>query len=197
VFGGRPPADLPGADAAADMQQAGHELLAASGFAQYEVSAWSRPGAQCRHNLNYWQFGDYLGIGAGAHGKLSQREGRVERTQREREPRRYLVRGARGPATSFVVRAAELPFEFMMNALRLTAGFPVALFEARTGLDWALVAERVTALEQRGLVALAAGHCAATPLGQQFLNDCLLAFMDMPREPRRQPGRKTPEGPQV
>jgi oxygen-independent coproporphyrinogen-3 oxidase len=197
VFGGRPPADLPEPDVAADMQQAGHELLAAAGFRQYEVSAWARAGASCRHNLNYWRFGDYLGIGAGAHGKLTDTAGRIERTQREREPRRYLARGARGPASSTVVREAELPFEFMMNALRLSDGFPLPLFEERTGLAWEAVTERVALLQQRGLMEVSATHCRATEHGRRFLNDCLLAFMDMPRQPRRQPGQKNPEGPQV
>jgi putative oxygen-independent coproporphyrinogen III oxidase len=196
VFGGRPPADLPEADAAADMQQACRELLTNAGFGQYEVSAWARAGAECRHNLNYWEFGDYLGIGAGAHGKLTLRMGRIERTQREREPRRYLARGARGPATSYVVRAAELPFEFMVNTLRLVAGFPVPLFEQRTGLSWEVLGERLALLAQRGLIEVSAERCRASPLGQRFLNECLLAFMEMPREPRRL-RQKNPEGPQV
>ena len=193
VFGGLPPPDLPEADAAADMQSACHGLLESAGFQQYEVSAWARAGARCTHNLNYWNFGDYLGIGAGAHGKLTSAAGRVERTQREREPRRYLARGARGPAVSWVVRAAELPFEFMMNALRLADGFPLGLYEERTGLPWAAVAARVDGLSERGLVEIRDGRCRATPLGWRFLNECLLAFMDLPRESRRKTGQKTPE----
>jgi putative oxygen-independent coproporphyrinogen III oxidase len=197
VFGGRPPADLPEPDVAADMQLACHELLSAAGFRQYEVSAWALSGAECRHNLNYWRFGDYLGIGAGAHGKLTSRAGRIERTTREREPRRYLARGARGPAVSLVVRASELPFEFMLNALRLVDGFPVPLFEERTGLVWETLTDRLARLAENGLVEVSAGRCRATMRGRQFLNDSLLVFLDMPRERRRVPGQKNPEAPQV
>jgi oxygen-independent coproporphyrinogen-3 oxidase len=198
VFGGRPPPDLPAADAAADMQERCQALLAEAGYVHYEVSAFARAGHECRHNLNYWQFGDYIGIGAGAHGKRSDAgSGRIERTQREREPRRYLARGARGPVAAQTVRASELPFEFMMNALRLCAGFPLPLFGERTGLEWDAIAARVASLQQRGLLELTTTRCTPTSRGQRFLNEILLAFMDLPREQRGGLGRKNPEPPQA
>ena len=142
-----------------------------------------RPGARCDHNLNYWNFGDYLGVGAGAHGKLTEPlSGKITRTVREREPRRYLARGfALAPAT-VPVRSEDLPFEFMMNALRLVDGFEPALFEARTGLPWDTVAGRIERLAARGLLECpgdGAGYCRATELGQRFLNDAIAEFLPM------------------
>jgi putative oxygen-independent coproporphyrinogen III oxidase len=196
VFGSLPPANLPLPEAAADMQQQCHALLADAGFQQYEVSAFARAGQRCQHNLNYWGFGDYLGIGAGAHGKRSDAtRNRVERTTREREPRRYLARGARGLAHSEVVRASELPFEFMMNALRLNQGFTVELFESRTGLPWAAVAEQMARLEVRGLVHFVADSWRTTADGGNFLNEVLLEFINLPRTARPGLGRKNPETP--
>ncbi len=192
VFGGRPPAGLPAHDLAADMQDRCHERLAVAGFGRYEVSAFARAGLRCAHNLNYWQFGDYLGIGAGAHGKRTDVAlGRVERTTREREPRRYMARGAHGVPPSQVVRAAELPFEFMMNALRLVEGFSTALYEQRTGLDWQAIAENMSRLQARGLVEQQGDTWRATQRGARFLNDMLLEFIHLPREERPGPGRKT------
>jgi putative oxygen-independent coproporphyrinogen III oxidase len=197
VFGALPPAGLPDHDAAADMQQRCHELLADAGFARYETSAFARAGRRCLHNVNYWTFGDYLGVGAGAHGKRSDMERqRIERTTREREPRRYMARGARGLAPSEVIRASELPFEFMMNALRLTDGFASSLFEDRTGQKWNVVQPHMARLAARGLVVEEpAGHWRASSRGASFLNELLLEFMDMPRASRPGLGRKTPEGP--
>jgi putative oxygen-independent coproporphyrinogen III oxidase len=197
VFGALPPAGLPDHDAAADMQLRCHELLAEAGFARYETSAFARAGRRCTHNLNYWTFGDYLGVGAGAHGKRSDMlRQRIERTTREREPRRYMARGARGLAPSKVIRASEVPFEFMMNALRLTDGFNRELFEERTGLPWNTVQPHMARLAARGLaVEEPAGHWRASRRGASFLNELLLEFMDMPRASRPGLGRKTPEGP--
>jgi putative oxygen-independent coproporphyrinogen III oxidase len=197
VFGSLPPAGLPDHDAAADMQQRCHELLAEAGFARYETSAFARAGRRCLHNLNYWTFGDYLGVGAGAHGKRSDMvRQRIERTTREREPRRYMSRGARGLAPSHVIRASELPFEFMMNALRLTDGFATSLFEQRTGQTWNVVQPHMMRLAARGLaVEEPAGHWRASDRGAPFLNELLLEFMDMPRASRPGLSRKTPEGP--
>src|SRR6185437_4801046 len=129
------PPPLPDDDAAADMQLAVEETLAASGREHYETSAFARPGHRARHNLNYWTFGDYLGIGAGAHGKISFRE-RIVRESRVRKPLGYMRTAMAGSALdeSREVAAAERPFEFMLNALRLIEGFPVALFTERTGL---------------------------------------------------------------
>jgi oxygen-independent coproporphyrinogen-3 oxidase len=196
VFGGRPPSNMPGHDHAADMQDACQPLLAEAGFERYETSAFARPGHRCRHNMNYWQFGDYIGIGAGAHGKRTDpARGRVERTQREREPRRYMSRGARGLAPSQTVRAAELPFEFMMNALRLIEGFDVALYEQRTGLAWDDVAARIGRLQARGLVEPTAAGWRPTRLGGEFLNEMLMEFVNLPREERPGLGLKTPVRP--
>ena len=178
VFGGRPPEGLPTHDTAADMQEHCQELLAAAGFAQYEVAAFARDGRRCTHNLNYWQFGDYLGVGAGAHGKLTDLStGLIRRTTREREPRRYMARGASGLPPSRDVPVSDLPFEFMMNALRLTDGFTTALYEARTGLAWSAVAEPVGRLIQRGLLMGDGSACRPTLLGRQFLNEMLMEFM--------------------
>ncbi len=129
------PPSLPSDDLAADMQEGIEEVLAGAGYEHYETSAFARPGERARHNLNYWNFGDYLGIGAGAHGKISFRD-RIVREQRERKPQAYLRTALEGSAIreSRDVSEAELPFEFMLNALRLIEGFPVALFQQRTGV---------------------------------------------------------------
>ena len=182
VFAGRPP-PLPDDEAAVAMLDACQELLERSGLAQYEVSAYARPGRRCRHNLNYWLFGDYLGIGAGAHGKLSLIEtAEVVRTTQAREPRRYLASAGRGTFTRTPVPAPELPFEFMLNALRLTDGFEVRSFTARTGLPWESVAETMADLIAEGLI-ITRGTCyRATPLGLRFLNEILLRFVtEIPR----------------
>ena len=175
-FAARPPA-LPGDDAADEMLAACHERLANAGFAQYEVSAYARPGRQCRHNLNYWSFGDYLGIGAGAHGKITFAD-RLEivRTAQQREPRRYQA-GAPGAMTRRRVPGADLPFEFMMNALRLADGFEARLFSERTGLDWDAVRANLERLAARGLLVMDESMCKPTPLGLRFLNDMLVSLL--------------------
>jgi oxygen-independent coproporphyrinogen-3 oxidase len=176
VFAAHPPR-LPDDDAAAAMLSACAERLGAAGFAQYEVSAYARSGRRCRHNLNYWNFGDYLGVGAGAHGKLTgAAAGRIERTVQPREPRRYLA-ASDAAIVRHEVAGGELPFEFMLNALRLTGGFARRLFSERTGLAWEAVATPVAALARRGLLASTTEHCGATPLGLRFLNDVLVEFM--------------------
>ncbi len=192
VFGGRPPEGLPTHDTAADMQERCQELLATAGFAQYEVAAFARDGRLCTHNLNYWQFGDYLGVGAGAHGKLTDPStGLIRRTTREREPRRYMARGAAGLPPSRDVPVSDLPFEFMMNALRLTDGFTTTLFEARTGLAWDAVVEPVGRLTQRGLLTTDGSACRPTSLGRQFLNEMLMEFMTPPAVEGSPQGVKT------
>jgi len=176
VFAAHPPA-LPDEDqAAAQLEECGARL-AAAGFARYEVSAYARAGRQCRHNLNYWTFGDYLGVGAGAHGKLTlAARGLIERTVQPREPRRYLAAAA-GALTRTPVPTAQLPFEYMLNALRLTAGFALEEFGARTGLDPASIATPLARLQARGLLERSAAGYRASALGFQFLNDLLLEFM--------------------
>ncbi len=181
VFGGRPPAGLPDDELAYEMQRLCQAELARAGYAQYETSAYARPGAQCQHNLNYWNFGDYLGVGAGAHGKITEAgSGAITRTVREREPRRYLSRGHSGSPPTTAVPAKELPFEFMMNALRLVGGFERTLFEARTGQEWQVVAAPIKRLEARGLLLASPGGAdtwAPTELGRRFLNDLIAEFL--------------------
>lgn len=183
VFGGRPPAGLPDDELAFEMQLQCQQELAAAGYRQYETSAYARPGAQCAHNLNYWRFGDYLGVGAGAHGKIaSTADQAVTRTVREREPRRYLARGHQGAPVTTLVKDVELPFEFMMNALRLVDGFDEELYESRTGLAWETVAPRVDRLASRGLLigTDVPGVWRPTELGRHFLNDLIAEFLPAP-----------------
>ena len=177
VFAGRPPS-LPEDDEVDAMLDACRGHMERTGFAQYEVSAYAAAGRRCRHNLNYWSFGDYLGIGAGAHGKLSLPDtGQVVRTTQVREPRRYLSSAGRGTFTRKPVPAHELPFEFMLNALRLLEGFEVRTFTGRTGLSWEIVAGTMAELVGEGLIAAAGACYRASPLGLRFLNDVLLRFV--------------------
>jgi oxygen-independent coproporphyrinogen-3 oxidase len=172
-----PPA-LPDDDASADMQEAIEARLAAAGFEHYETSAFASPGRRCQHNLNYWQFGDYLGIGAGAHGKISLPDG-VWREMRHKQPAAYLAGVAAGQAvqTRHKVGRRELPFEFMMNALRLIDGFEERLFAERTGLAPAVIAARLDDACARGLLGRGDGRLFPTALGQRFLNDLLTLFL--------------------
>jgi len=181
VFGGRPPPGLPDEDLSYEMQLSCQAELAAGGYAQYEISAYAREGAQCAHNLNYWNFGDYLGVGAGAHGKLSDgASGEVVRTVREREPRRYLARAHAVALQVTQVPKSDLPYEFMMNALRLRSGFERSQYEARTGLGFETISAAIRRLEGRGLL-LAAGpegkEWSPTELGRRFLNDLIGEFL--------------------
>ena len=184
VFHSRPP-PLPDDDLAFAMQQDGDARLASAGFGQYEVSGYARAGRQCRHNLTYWRFGDYLGIGAGAHGKATVGDA-VLRTEKPRSPRAYLAGGGQSGAVRRTVPAAELPFEYMLNALRLTEGFRLAEFERATGLPGSSVRAKLGELASRGLVCEDSGRYRASALGFRFLNDVLAAFL--PDEN----GRRTP-----
>lgn len=178
-FAARPPA-LPDDDAAWTMQLAGQDRLAAAGYAQYEVSAYAQPGRQSRHNRNYWQFGDYLGIGAGAHGKRTRADGGIVRRARHKLPRSYLA--AAGTAAAIQdereIGVAERPFEFAMNALRLNEGFDISQFETRTGLPFAAIAPIVARLQARGLIEYADGIVRASVLGRAHLNTLLGEFLD-------------------
>ncbi|GIX30903.1 MAG: YggW family oxidoreductase [Porticoccaceae bacterium] len=175
----RPP-PLPDEEAVAAMESAGRELLAEAGFARYEVSAYALPGHASRHNRNYWEFGDYLGIGPGAHGKLSDpRRDRIERTARTRRPADYLRPRPSRVARRTAVPRSERPLEFFLNALRLVEGVPRASFAARTGLPWAVVAARWEALAARGLLEPAGERLAATPTGYAHL-DAVLAALASP-----------------
>jgi oxygen-independent coproporphyrinogen-3 oxidase len=182
-FAALPPPGLPADEQADDMLEACQQRLGAAGYERYEISAYARPGRACAHNLNYWRFGDYLGIGAGAHGKLSvpRPDGlgwEVRRSLRLREPRRYLG-SVPGGLTVSAVDPAQLPFEFMLNALRLIEGADRALFESRTGLAWEGVEARVAALVRRGLLEMADPGPSFRPSvrGLAFLNDLLVEFL--------------------
>jgi putative oxygen-independent coproporphyrinogen III oxidase len=169
------PPVLPNDDLAADMQEMVESALADAGYMHYETSAFARPGQQCRHNLNYWSFGDYLGIGAGAHGKLSY-PGRVVREMRRKHPVDYL--NAADPVQErHEVGLAELPGEFMMNALRLIDGFAPKLFEDRTGVPLDTVAETLAQAEVDGLLVRTAERIAPTLLGQRHLNALVGRFI--------------------
>jgi oxygen-independent coproporphyrinogen-3 oxidase len=172
VFYSRPP-ELPEHDAAADMQLAAEQALGAAGYEHYETSAFARPGRRCRHNLNYWEFGDYLGIGAGAHGKLSFPE-RVTRHERAKQPRDYMDKGT---CVEKDIPPAELPFEFMLNALRLVEGFDVRLFGERTGLPLTLIENELREVENRGLLERDWRRIRPTERGQRFLNELLEVFL--------------------
>ena len=176
VFAAQPP-DLPSDDVAAEILAVCGGRLAEAGFAQYEVSGYAQAGRQCRHNLNYWTFGDYLGIGAGAHGKLTfPASGSIVRTVQAREPRRYLAGGS-AALTRRSVPATDLPFEFMLNALRLVDGFEIETFGQRTGLAWDSIASNVENLISRQLLVVQGTRLHTTVTGLRFLNDLLLSFL--------------------
>ncbi|MBW7901326.1 MAG: oxygen-independent coproporphyrinogen III oxidase-like protein [Rhodocyclaceae bacterium] len=176
-FAAEPPV-LPEMDACADMQEAIEARLAAAGYRHYETSAFARPGCECQHNLNYWLFGDYLGIGAGAHGKLTLHD-RVLRQMRWKQPAQYLKQVAAGQPVheESAVAADDLPFEFMMNALRLVDGFDPALFEARTTLPLFAIDGELRRAEADGLIERSPQRIAPTARGQRFLNELLRRFL--------------------
>jgi putative oxygen-independent coproporphyrinogen III oxidase len=180
VFHSRPP-PLPDEDASWQMQLLGQKMLAEAGYAQYEVSAYARDGARCRHNLNYWQFGDYVGIGAGAHGKISLAlPQRILRTDKPKQPREYQERMRRtqpGAAHGSCIALEDLPFEFMLNALRLNEGFTEPEFRLKTGLDMTSVEPKLIAAAGRGLVSRQGENWRASDLGRRFLNDLQLSFL--------------------
>lgn len=179
LFAHRPPAGLPSDDDAATMQEEIEGLMADAGLQRYEVSAWARTGHRSRHNLNYWTFGDYLGIGAGAHGKLSFHD-RIVRQARFRHPTRYMAAALSGNAVEEEreLRTADLPFEFMLNALRLVDGVPSALLSERTTVSLAAISRELAQAVQRGLLDPDPTRLRATPLGMRFLNDLQALFLD-------------------
>ncbi|MEP6545894.1 MAG: radical SAM family heme chaperone HemW [Gammaproteobacteria bacterium] len=182
VFHSRPP-PLPDEDMAWQIQTAGQAQLAEAGYMQYEVSAYAREGARCRHNLNYWLFGDYLGIGAGAHGKLSLAlPQRILRTTKPKQPRDYQeqVRRASPSASigeSSFIDPKDLPFEFMLNALRLNEGFSLRDYQRQTGLPMETIEVKLGTAAQRGLVAARREGWRPTELGRRFLNDLQSSFL--------------------
>ncbi len=170
---------LPDDDLAWEMQLAGGELLTKHGYRQYEVSAWSKPGRQCRHNRNYWEFGDYLGIGAGAHGKITDpASGEITRLWKHRHPGDYMAaKGGGHVSGSETISADDLPFEFMLNALRLTEGVETTLFTRRTGLPLEAIAATLTALKKDELLTASEHRIETTALGRQYLNDLISRFL--------------------
>ena len=189
-FAANPP-PLPDDDSAWDMQEACQARLAAAGLAQYEVSAYARTGRECAHNLNYWNFGDYLGIGAGAHAKLTGDDGSIRRRWKLRAPKGYLEHAdtSRRIGGDDIVAIEQLPFEFMLNALRLNTGFAIADFEARSGLPRSAIAAQLAVAQTRGWLEVDAQRIRATELGWRFLNDVIASFL-----PTRDHARATAHG---
>ncbi len=172
VFWSKPP-PLPEHDLSADMQLIAEETLARAGYEHYETSAFAKPGMRCRHNLNYWEFGDYLGIGAGAHGKISFPD-RITRHERAKQPAMYLEEAV---VENRVIAPAELPFEFMLNALRLVDGFALELFTERTGLPFTTLLRGIERAEGQGLLQRDLKTIRPTERGQRFLNELLGLFL--------------------
>jgi putative oxygen-independent coproporphyrinogen III oxidase len=193
-FAARPPAGIPDDDAAWEMQERCQALMAEHDYAQYEISAYARSGRQCLHNLNYWRFGDYLGIGAGAHGKLSlpasdagrteeERRDRVLRRWKHKHPAAYLAQAGTAAAigADTVVAAAQLPFEFVLNALRLREGFALDHFEARTGLGRDAITVPLSRAVAEGWLCSDGARVVPTELGLRFANDVVSVFLaDIP-----------------
>jgi oxygen-independent coproporphyrinogen-3 oxidase len=175
LFAHQPP-HLPDDDASSDMQQAIEALLAGHGYEHYETSAFAQPKKRSRHNLNYWQFGDYLGIGAGAHSKLSFHD-KVLRQARYKQPQAYMESVAQGVQDERVLDKDDLAFEFMMNALRLNGGFEEALFQERTSMPLLVIRRELEEAEKRGLLLREGQRIAPTKMGQRFLNDLLQIFL--------------------
>jgi putative oxygen-independent coproporphyrinogen III oxidase len=180
VFAAKPPPGIPEDDIAWDMQEACQARIADAGYAQYEVSAYAKPERQCAHNLNYWRFGDYLGIGAGAHGKLTiPAEDGVLRRWKVKQPRDYLANAASAARIGGDdwIAPPQRPFEFMLNALRLNEGFDLGLFELRTGLSRDAIAARIDDGIARGWLERDGERVRPTEFGRRFLNDVMGAFL--------------------
>lgn len=175
LFAARPP-ELPDEDSIATLFESGQALLQAAGYTRYEISAYARNGHDCQHNRNYWEFGDYLGLGAGAHGKLSlPAEGRIIRSRKRKQPESYL----RLPVAreQIDIPTPQLPFEFMLNALRLIEGVPTTWFQERTGLSLDVITDTLAREQQRGLLATDRNRLRATPQGLCYLNDLVASFL--------------------
>ncbi|MCS5949070.1 radical SAM family heme chaperone HemW [Klebsiella pneumoniae subsp. pneumoniae] len=174
LFGSRPPV-LPDDDALWDIFEQGHQLLSAAGYQQYETSAYAKPGFQCQHNLNYWRFGDYLGIGCGAHGKITFPDGRILRTAKTRHPRGYME--GRYLERQHDVEEADKPFEFFMNRFRLLEAAPRAEFSLYTGLDEQVIRQQIDAAIAEGYLLEDAQNWQITEHGKLFLNSLLELFL--------------------
>lgn len=187
VFHASPPEGLPDEDTVIDIEEAGRQLFAGAGYEQYEVSAFALPGHRCRHNLNYWGFGDYLAVGAGAHGKLTAPDGSIRRYTKPAHPLAYMRACEAGaiPRNERLLAPADVAFEYMLNALRLPGGFHEADFAARSGLDWSSVADGMHHALTLGLMeAAGSGRWRPTVRGRLFLNDLQGLFLpSAPPEP--------------
>lgn len=174
----RTPPSLPDDDTSAEMQVEIEAILAQHGYEHYETSAFAKQGQQAKHNLNYWQFGDYLGIGAGAHSKLSYHD-KITRESRHKHPKAYMEQALQDQAVEreWVIGRDELGFEFMMNAMRLVDGVPLALFQQRTGLNIQMLDAAIQKAQNKGLLVVANGNLQPTLLGQRFLNELLELFL--------------------
>ena len=173
------PPILPDNESIWDMQQQGQHLLAQAGFAQYEVSAYAKNGQRSQHNMNYWEFGDYMGIGAGAHGKITVADGTITRYSKYRQPKQYMDQAMLGIArsSSELLNKDDIPFEFMLNALRLKHGVARDLFEERTRLSIDEVNEKIQLAKKRGLLIDSATRLQSSPQGWDFLNDTIEHFI--------------------
>ncbi len=179
LFHRQVPAGMPDDDELAELHIQGSSLLAEAGYERYEVSAFSKPGRRCKHNLNYWRFGDYLAAGAGAHGKVSQADG-LWRVWKQRHPRQYMA-DPDPTGERFLIEESQIPFEFMLNALRLVEGVDTELFEQVTGLPLSSIRARLESLRQRELILPeTSGRIACTALGLNYLDDVLQAFLEPP-----------------
>lgn len=181
LFHSAQPLGLPKDDIAWDMQQQGHVLLQRAGYRQYEISAFSKPNKQCRHNVNYWQFGDYVGIGAGAHGKITLAgQQRICRRQKVRQAERFMTLSAvKKLSQQYDLSESDLVFEFMLNALRLSEGFSLSLFSRVTGLKNALILPSILKAKERGLLSVIDSHIKPTELGFRFHNDLQALFLNV------------------
>ncbi len=179
LFAAHPPV-LPDEDVVDEMQSWMEKTLPEMGYQHYEVSAWAKPGCQCRHNSNYWLYGDYLGIGAAAHSKITFSDGRIIRRMCVRNPDAYMKGDDKGGTPfeeMFEVSVKDRRFEFMMNALRFINGFPTRLFEERTGLPLASISEQLQLAESKGLLKVSPATICPTPLGMRFLNNLQEIFL--------------------
>ena len=173
------PPSLPDHESQWNIQQAGQQLFAENSYEQYEVSAYAKNQKRCKHNLNYWQFGDYIGIGAGAHGKLTDPNGTISRYQKFRQPKQYLDEANQGKfrSSSKQLEVGDLPFEFMLNALRLKDGVDPAVYQERTGQPLSSIKELVNQVKTSGLLLNTNDKIVCTERGWQFLDDTLSAFL--------------------
>jgi putative oxygen-independent coproporphyrinogen III oxidase len=177
VFYKKPPV-LPNDDALADLEQAGHDYLATHGYTKYEISAFCTPNKPSQHNLNYWKFGDYYGIGAGAHGKLSSSDlTQIHRTQKPRQPKDYMNPDKAFMSSKKIVTAPDLIFEFMLNATRLEQAIPYTLFTERTGLALTTLMPLLKQAEAQNFLSLEQHHWQITPFGRRFTNDVQSLFL--------------------